>query len=71
VPPEPLEGMTFHAFGDKVPRFGPDAFVQVDATVIGDVVPEEGATVRPSAAQDRPYPPCSLPVGSPARWCAS
>ncbi len=34
-----------HAFGDKVPRFGPDAFVHVDATVIGDVVLEESATV--------------------------
>ena len=41
--------MTIHAFGDKVPRFGPDAFVHVDATVIGDVVLEEGATVWPSA----------------------
>lgn len=41
--------MTIHAFGDKVPRFGPDAFVHVDATVIGDVILEEGATVWPSA----------------------
>jgi carbonic anhydrase/acetyltransferase-like protein (isoleucine patch superfamily) len=38
-----------HAFGDKVPRFGPDAFVHVDATVIGDVVLEEGVTVWPGA----------------------
>ena len=44
-----LRGMTIHAFGDKVPRFGPDAFVHVDATVIGDVILEEGATVWPSA----------------------
>jgi carbonic anhydrase/acetyltransferase-like protein (isoleucine patch superfamily) len=43
-----LTGM-IHAFGDKVPRFGPDAFVHVDATVIGDVVLEEGATVWPGA----------------------
>lgn len=41
--------MTIHAFGDKVPRFGPDAFVHVDATVIGDVVLEEGVTVWPGA----------------------
>jgi carbonic anhydrase/acetyltransferase-like protein (isoleucine patch superfamily) len=41
--------MTIHAFGDKVPRFGPDAFVHVDATVIGDVVLEQGATVWPGA----------------------
>jgi carbonic anhydrase/acetyltransferase-like protein (isoleucine patch superfamily) len=44
-----LRGMTIHAFGDKVPRIGPDAFVHVDATVIGDVVLEEGATVWPGA----------------------
>jgi carbonic anhydrase/acetyltransferase-like protein (isoleucine patch superfamily) len=44
-----LESMTIHAFGDKVPQFGPDAFVHVDATVIGDVVLEEGATVWPGA----------------------
>ena len=41
--------MTIHAFGDKVPQFGPDVFVHVDATVIGDVVLEEGATVWPGA----------------------
>jgi carbonic anhydrase/acetyltransferase-like protein (isoleucine patch superfamily) len=41
--------MTIHAFGDKVPRFGPDAFVHVDATVVGDVILEEGATVWPGA----------------------
>jgi carbonic anhydrase/acetyltransferase-like protein (isoleucine patch superfamily) len=43
-----LKGM-IHAFDDKVPRFGPDAFVHVDATVIGDVVLEEGVTVWPGA----------------------
>lgn len=41
--------MTIHAFGDKVPQIGPDAFVHVDATVIGDVVLQEGVTVWPSA----------------------
>ena len=44
-----LKGMTIQAFGDKVPRFGPDAFVYGDAAVIGDVVPEEGAMVWTSA----------------------
>jgi len=44
-----LRSMAVHAFGDKVPRFGPDAFVHVDATVIGDVVLEAGATVWPGA----------------------
>jgi carbonic anhydrase/acetyltransferase-like protein (isoleucine patch superfamily) len=43
-----LRGM-IHAFGDKVPRFGPDAFVHVDATLVGDVFIEEGATVWPGA----------------------
>jgi carbonic anhydrase/acetyltransferase-like protein (isoleucine patch superfamily) len=44
-----LSGMTIHAFGDKVPQFGADVFVHTDATVIGDVVLEEGATVWPQA----------------------
>jgi carbonic anhydrase/acetyltransferase-like protein (isoleucine patch superfamily) len=44
-----LMSMTVHAFGDKLPRFGPDVFVHVDATVIGDVILEEGVTVWPSA----------------------
>lgn len=44
-----LRSMTIHAFGDKVPRFGPDVFVHVDATVVGDVILEEGATVWPGA----------------------
>jgi carbonic anhydrase/acetyltransferase-like protein (isoleucine patch superfamily) len=43
-----LGGM-IHAFGDKVPRFGPDVFVHADATVIGDVILEEGVTVWPGA----------------------
>ena len=38
-----------HAFGDKVPVFAPDAFVHPDATVIGDVVLEDGANVWPGA----------------------
>jgi carbonic anhydrase/acetyltransferase-like protein (isoleucine patch superfamily) len=42
-------GSMIHAFGDKVPRFGPDVFVHPDATVIGDVVLEEGASVWPGA----------------------
>lgn len=41
--------MSISAFGDKVPQFGPGVFVHVDATVIGDVVLEEGATVWPGA----------------------
>jgi carbonic anhydrase/acetyltransferase-like protein (isoleucine patch superfamily) len=41
--------MSISAFGDKVPRFGPGVFVHVDATVIGDVVLHEGATVWPGA----------------------
>jgi carbonic anhydrase/acetyltransferase-like protein (isoleucine patch superfamily) len=44
-----LRAMTVHAFGDKVPRIGPDVFVHVDATVTGDVILEEGVTVWPSA----------------------
>ena len=41
--------MSISAFGDKVPQFGPGVFVHVDATVIGDVVLEEGVTVWPGA----------------------
>jgi len=41
--------MSITVFGDKVPRFGPEAFVHPDATVIGDVVLEEGANVWPGA----------------------
>jgi carbonic anhydrase/acetyltransferase-like protein (isoleucine patch superfamily) len=41
--------MTIHAFGDKVPQFGPDVFVHRDATVIGDVILEEGVSVWPGA----------------------
>jgi len=41
--------MSISAFGDKVPQFGPGVFVHADATVIGDVVLEEGATVWPGA----------------------
>ena len=37
--------MSICAFGDKVPQFGPAVFVHPDATVIGDVVLEEGVTV--------------------------
>jgi carbonic anhydrase/acetyltransferase-like protein (isoleucine patch superfamily) len=41
--------MSISAFGDKVPQFGPGVFVHADATVIGDVVLEEGANVWPGA----------------------
>ena len=41
--------MSISAFGDKVPRFGPGVFIHPDATVIGDVVLEEGVTVWPGA----------------------
>jgi carbonic anhydrase/acetyltransferase-like protein (isoleucine patch superfamily) len=41
--------MSITAFGDRVPQFGPGVFVHVDATVIGDVVLEEGVTVWPRA----------------------
>ena len=41
--------MSISAFGDKVPQFGPGVFVHVDATVIGDVILEEGVTVWPGA----------------------
>jgi carbonic anhydrase/acetyltransferase-like protein (isoleucine patch superfamily) len=41
--------MSISALGDKVPQFGPGVFVHVDATVIGDVILEEGVTVWPGA----------------------
>ncbi len=41
--------MSISAFGDKVPHFGSAVFVHPDATVIGDVVLEEGVTVWPGA----------------------
>jgi len=41
--------MSIHAFGDRVPVFGPDAYVHPDATIIGDVVLEDGANVWPGA----------------------
>jgi carbonic anhydrase/acetyltransferase-like protein (isoleucine patch superfamily) len=41
--------MSISAFGDRVPFFGQGAFVHPDATVIGDVVLEEGANVWPGA----------------------
>jgi carbonic anhydrase/acetyltransferase-like protein (isoleucine patch superfamily) len=41
--------MSISAFGDKLPQFGPGVFVHVDATVIGDVILEEGVTVWPGA----------------------
>ena len=41
--------MSITAFGDSLPIFGPDAFVHPDATIVGDVVLEEGANVWPGA----------------------
>lgn len=41
--------MSISAFGDKVPSFGADVFVHPDATVIGDVVLEDGANLWPGA----------------------
>lgn len=41
--------MSITAFGDKVPAFGRDAFVHPDATIIGDVVLEDGVNVWPGA----------------------
>jgi carbonic anhydrase/acetyltransferase-like protein (isoleucine patch superfamily) len=41
--------MSISAFGDRVPQFGRDVFVHADATVIGDVILEEGVTVWPGA----------------------
>jgi carbonic anhydrase/acetyltransferase-like protein (isoleucine patch superfamily) len=41
--------MSIRAFADRVPVFGPDVFVDPDATVIGDVVLEAGANVWPGA----------------------
>ncbi len=41
--------MSISAFGDKIPRFSPTAFVHPDATVIGSVVLRDGANVWPGA----------------------
>ncbi len=41
--------MSITAFGDRVPAFGPQAFVHPDACIIGDVVLGEGANVWPGA----------------------
>jgi gamma-carbonic anhydrase len=41
--------MSIRPFGDRLPVFGPDVFVDLDATVIGDVVLEDGASVWPGA----------------------
>lgn len=41
--------MAITAFGDKVPVFGRDAFVHPDATVIGEVVLEDGVSIWPGA----------------------
>jgi carbonic anhydrase/acetyltransferase-like protein (isoleucine patch superfamily) len=41
--------MSITAFGERLPVFGQDAFVHPDATIIGDVVLEDGANVWPGA----------------------
>jgi carbonic anhydrase/acetyltransferase-like protein (isoleucine patch superfamily) len=41
--------MSITAFGERLPVFGRDAFVHPDATIIGDVVVEDGASVWPGA----------------------
>jgi carbonic anhydrase/acetyltransferase-like protein (isoleucine patch superfamily) len=41
--------MSIRAFADRAPVFGPHAYVDPDATIIGDVVLEEGASVWPGA----------------------
>jgi carbonic anhydrase/acetyltransferase-like protein (isoleucine patch superfamily) len=41
--------MSVTAFGDRIPVFGRDAFVHPDASVIGDVVLGDGASVWPGA----------------------
>jgi carbonic anhydrase/acetyltransferase-like protein (isoleucine patch superfamily) len=41
--------MSITAFGESVPVFGVAAYVHPDATVIGDVVLEDGANVWPGA----------------------
>ena len=41
--------MSIRPFGDRLPVFAPEVFVDRDATVIGDVVLEDGASVWPGA----------------------
>lgn len=41
--------MSITPFAEKVPSFGAGAFVHPDATIIGDVVLEDGANVWPGA----------------------
>ena len=41
--------MSITPFAEKVPTFGAGAFVHPDATIIGDVVLEDGANVWPGA----------------------
>ena len=41
--------MSITPFAEKVPVFGAGAFVHPDATIIGDVVLEDGANVWPGA----------------------
>jgi len=41
--------VSIRAYRDRVPVFGADVFVDPDATIIGDVVLEDGANVWPGA----------------------
>jgi carbonic anhydrase/acetyltransferase-like protein (isoleucine patch superfamily) len=41
--------MSISAFGDRIPSFGPTAFVHPDATIIGSVILRDGANVWPGA----------------------
>jgi len=41
--------MSIRAYRDRTPQFGADVFVDPDATIIGDVVLEDGVSVWPGA----------------------
>ena len=41
--------MSISAFGDRIPVFSPTSFVHPDATIIGEVVLDDGANVWPGA----------------------
>ncbi len=41
--------MSITAFGERIPLFGPDAFVHQDVSLIGDVVLEAAASIWPGA----------------------
>jgi carbonic anhydrase/acetyltransferase-like protein (isoleucine patch superfamily) len=41
--------MSIRAYRDRAPQFGADVFVDPDATIIGDVVLEDGVSIWPGA----------------------